>query len=196
MKNTSLGLESLRTSPFARVPACLGALFVASALIACSSSSSSGTTPSNDGGNGDTGVPPSGDSGMPPNGDSGNPGTDSGNPGTDSGVSSDSSVPPTDGGGDAAACEQNCINNNMAGYTKFAGYQLQNCGCASGSVCTAMCTAECMNPSTLTMNSPCGTCIFNEANKGAASACTVTAGVACLGDSTCSPFVTCEQACM
>ena len=200
MQETSLPLASFAVaSRLARVSAGLGAWLVAASVVACSSSSSSpGTTPSNDAGqtgsdSGMTGSDSStpGDSGSP-----GNPGTDSGNPGGDSGMATDSGGPGDGGGGDAAVCEQNCIDNNMAAYTKFAGYELQSCACASGSVCASMCTAECMNPSTLSMNSPCGVCLTNEAGKGTASTCTVSAGLMCIGDSTCSAFVTCEQACM
>jgi hypothetical protein len=89
-------------------------------------------------------------------------------------------------------CQMCCINGNMQAATVFEGYELKECGCAQGSPCVSMCTAECADPTKLMMNTPCGQCLLNQANMGTGSACTVTAGLTdCANDPMCAPFINC-----
>jgi hypothetical protein len=82
------------------------------------------------------------------------------------------------------------------GATKFEGFTLQECGCATGSPCLATCTAECANPATITQTSPCGLCLGAEQAKGVASACIIKAALTdCSADPTCGPFLACAQPC-
>jgi hypothetical protein len=170
------------------------AVLLALVTAACSSSSPS-TGPTPDGGGGRDGAT---DTGTGPV-DSGGGGSDTG---TDSPVNTDSGMVaeggsetgPSEAGGDAG-CTGNCIANNMAAFKKFEGYELMDCGCASGSACASMCTAECADPSSLTTTSPCGMCLDTQADMGESSSCTVSAGTSCILDSTCSAFVKCAMAC-
>jgi hypothetical protein len=141
--------------------------------------------------------------------DTGSP-KDSGGGAKDTGTDS-SSIPPdggntpeggTDGGGGTpeagggdAGCQGNCITMNMAAFEMFEGDELKSCGCKASSPCISMCSAECKDPSTLTMTSPCGACLLTQENMGKGSSCTVGASIACFTNSACSPFVSCEEKC-
>jgi hypothetical protein len=97
--------------------------------------------------------------------------------------------------GAAACCLQQCETQDMAAYIQFIGHELLSCGCATPSPCAASCTAECVNPQSLTAGSPCGTCLEAQVVMGTMSPCTFKAGNACLGSSACAPFVQCGLAC-
>ena len=97
---------------------------------------------------------------------------------------------------EAGVCEAACRASNMAAYVVFAGYELNSCGCGIGSPCESVCTMECANPSTLTLASACGSCLNDTASEGSNSTCTVAAGITCVTDSACGPFVACEMKCM
>jgi hypothetical protein len=97
--------------------------------------------------------------------------------------------------GAAACCLQMCEDNNMAAYVQFVGHELLRCGCAGGMPCSAVCTAECANPQSLTAGSPCGMCLQAEVVKTSNSPCTVNAATDCIASSNCAPFVQCGLAC-
>lgn len=90
---------------------------------------------------------------------------------------------------------EGCTTSHAAAFSKFEGYELADCGCAAGATCMSDCTAECAAPNTLTTTSPCGVCLLTEASKGTQSTCTTEAGITCLGDTTCQPFLQCANGC-
>ncbi len=114
-----------------------------------------------------------------------------------SGTTSTTGTTTTSGSGGAGGtdCTTACVNNNMAGFQKFEGYELKECGCAQGSPCFNDCKTNC--PSTIPkMDDPCGKCLLAEAAKKTSSACTTKAATMdCLPDSMCSPFIQCALGC-
>jgi hypothetical protein len=99
---------------------------------------------------------------------------------------------------DMSSCRQNCINNNPAPAQKLEDYTLRECGCQAnaGAVCTAMCTAECADPTQLMATSACGMCLQTEQAKWTGSPCFVRAALTdCSGDATCARIIQCELAC-
>jgi hypothetical protein len=171
------------------------AAFLAVTLMACSGSNSVGTGDggggggSKDGSTSDTGSGAADSGGSHDSSSGGDTST-----GHDSGGGGDTGVSDT-GGGDAG-CENACIAANMAGYKLFVGDELKSCGCGGSAPCKSMCTSECADPSTLTSTSPCGECLSTQEDMGEGSSCTVSSGISCLTNKTCSAFVKCEEACM
>ncbi len=103
----------------------------------------------------------------------------------------------TDGGGDGAlaACQQACETSDMEGFDKFVVDALDSCACAAGSPCSADCTAECADASSLRMGSTCATCLRTQIGTSPRPVCVTTAGTLCFGDSTCDSFLSCVQGC-
>jgi hypothetical protein len=97
--------------------------------------------------------------------------------------------------GTPACCITMCETDNVVAYETFVGYELKDCGCAAGTPCAGLCTAECADPSTLTATSPCGMCLESQTLKAMSSPCTVNAGTTCIGDPKCASFVSCGLAC-
>ena len=62
--------------------------------------------------------------------------------------------------------------------------------------CKSMCTAaDCMATMMSQVSMACTTCLEAQAMMEMNSACTTMAGETCIGDTTCSAFVTCEIGC-
>ena len=139
---------------------------------------------------------------------------------TNAGVGGSATTSTTTGGGDAGSgdggdagtsCRGTCVANHAAGYQKFTGYILKECGCpaagpdggtdagvvvdAGGPPCESECTAQCADPTTLTSTSPCGTCLAQEGAKGTASTCTDKAALVDCTDTECAAFVACALPC-
>jgi hypothetical protein len=98
-------------------------------------------------------------------------------------------------GGGGNACIEKCLADHPDGFKKFSGLMLKECGCATGQPCADKCKNNCPDKVPMDTMDPCGGCLTGEAAKGQSSPCTLKAGLACLGDTACKPFVDCAQAC-
>jgi hypothetical protein len=148
------------------------------------------------------GSPATGDAGTEDSGNQQEP-MDAGNntpmdagPRTDAGRPVDAGA-PVDAGmfADAGPCYANCIDQNMAQYIVFQGYELAQCGCQSTSTCASACTSECSTMTVPSETSACGTCIAGQENLGSSSGCISAAGLECELASNCSAFLNCAMAC-
>jgi len=147
------------------------------ALAACGSDSSS-NPPAADAGGVDAATDAHADTGGP---------ADAANP-QDSSSQQDAAL------GNFAACAGACGANNPAGFQKFAGYDLAQCGCAAGAPCATQCNNECTNPGS-TIGGTCGACLTTEASKRSGSACSTSAATMCEADATCKPYADCLSGC-
>jgi hypothetical protein len=163
--------------------------FLAVALAACGSSNSTGPTldggGSKDATSGDTGGGGKDGGGTKDTGPSPDSSTNGDTGGSDTG-------PSEAGGGDAGACQEACVTNNMAAFEVFEGLILKDCGCAKAAPCATDCTSSCP---TGPADSACKACLLAQEDMEMGSSCTTKAGISCLTDSTCAPFVACAEKC-
>jgi hypothetical protein len=97
---------------------------------------------------------------------------------------------------DAEICEEGCETMNATAFEEFEVLLLQNCGCASGAACNTDCTGSCPTDGGTAPDSMCKTCLEGQAAMGTGSPCTLKAAIACMGVSSCAPFVNCAENCM
>jgi hypothetical protein len=95
--------------------------------------------------------------------------------------------------GDAGhpTCLEACAIASPAGYEKFLGYQLTDCGCTAGGECYSACHTS----SSASPMSDCGMCLAAQTAEGLSSTCTLTAAEDCSNDTVCAPFQTCAGKC-
>jgi hypothetical protein len=125
--------------------------------------------------------------------------------GGDTGASGDGAVAmdtgesaPVDAGDDGAAklaCEAACVTSQPTAYKAFVLGQLNACGCMTAAPCFSDCTVECSDAGALMGNSMCGMCLQTQVATMPHPSCVTSGALACEGDPTCSPFLTCITAC-
>jgi hypothetical protein len=159
---------------------------LAGLLAACGTSSNSTTSSS------------SSSSGSAGTGGMASPSSSSSSAASSSSGGTGGSAGTMDAGGDGGpSCEQNCVTNNPSAAALFEGYELKECGCATGSPCATDCTTECMTMTAPAATSPCGMCLLDQANMGVSSTCSVTAlETDCANDANCKVFYTCVLMCL
>lgn len=110
--------------------------------------------------------------------------------GVSSSVSSTGSGPVCMKGPQCAPC---CAQQNPQAAAAFFVDELKECACANpGAPCEMQCAKECVDPSALMPNTPCGNCLGMQFIQGTNSACTVKAALTdCANDPSCSPFINC-----
>ena len=181
----------------------LGFLMTAT-LVACGSSSSgsgsttqgSSSTTGGDGGSGGQGTGGQGGGGSTSSSSSASSSVASSS--SQSSSSATGSSTTSTGTGGAPSCNDQCTTMYPTAYQKFVGYELTECGCATGSPCATDCAGSCASgkPNGTSPNSACATCLSAEGNKGLGSSCTLTAAETdCAGDSTCKSFSSCGLCC-